>query len=1007
MTRSLGIGFILLALLVAWSPVGIAAGKRTPYDKRFFEPTEEVVTPHIPWAKPYARGPVRVLYITHRTAMREAVEIAQRLSMKYKVFATEAPNKLGETGKGTDRWWRLIQGNSAEELAERLRRDLQPDYDVIVIANVFWDRLPIDCRYRILKKVKEGTGLVGYIPRGTGPYLKRVLDKGKAARPRDVQADPAFKAVLSGVPVAALPAFEKDGTPEKFFRAKCSAVKFGRGRVFMFHNLSVRGKLQGITPGPTRDPLEVKMMDYDYYLSLVIKAVLWAAGREPTVTVSALAPLKTADRADPSVRNVPFQVETGERQRNVSLELVIRNHDNEVVGTSTCELDLAPGKTRLDFPVPALPAGRYFADLWVKHDRRVLGWGSAAFDLTSQHSIAGIELEKESFTKKQGISGKVKLADPRRGLAVSFQLFDNFDRLIASSKTDLKAVKAEIPFKLSAANTLSIIQKVTVELRDGDQLLDRKSKLVPLSDFYPDREDVRWVMWDGFSEREFLARYLAREFYRHGVDTQYTGFTRWAFLENMWFLPYATRFIDKKSDWYNPKNRRTKEDLVRDPCLTDPAYLREVKEKLTKVVEQARAFSTNDISLGDECHFVSGRYDLCFSPTCLASFRQFVKKEYGSLDKLNKEYRTRYKSWDEVKPATLEQARKSGNFAPWVDHRRHMETVWAGIYEYSRNVIRKLVPGARVGYEGSDTRVDSYLADDFYKLMHAMDLNNIYFRRFPAHAVRDFAQPHTLFGAGWYGGYPSNRNEYHMRWFPWMALFHGANSFWVWMGHGNPGSVMAPDFSLFPFFKANVEEMAEIKRGIGKLLMLSSRQHDGIALLYSPVSVHVNTVTEGMPNTDEVLGSWSCILNDIGLQFRVIAAPELTEGKLTKGGFKILIMPAVQALSPREAGEIGKFAGSGGTVIADLRPGTTNKHGTPFRTPLLDALFGIRQNTSPPRIETGDMAVSRDAGVPVPPVAMPARLFDATVQLAGGRPPRLPVHPPSSQTSTERAGAYC
>ncbi|GAH43912.1 unnamed protein product, partial [marine sediment metagenome] len=314
---------------------------------------------------------------------------------------------------------------------------------------------------------------------------------------------------------------------------------------------------------------------------------------------------------------------------------------------------------------------------------------------------------------------------------------------------------------------------------------------------------------------DFISPYIAREFCRHGIDTQYTQFSPIGPQQNLWHLPYATRFVDTKTDWYQLKRTRTKEDLVRDPCLTDPAYREELREKLTKTAELTARYSTSDFSLGDENHIVSGSYDLCFSPTCLADFRDWAEEQYGTTDRLNAEWGSDYESFDEVMPITLEQARETGNFAPWVDHRLHMESVWAEIHDFSRSVIREVVPDARVGYEGSNVYVGSFHAADYWKLSRAMNLNNIYYRDFVSAAWHDFAPPGMLFGGGWYGGYAGNRNESFMRWFPWRTLFKGANSFWVWCGHGSAGSVMAFDVSLYPFFERACEEVNEIKAGIG------------------------------------------------------------------------------------------------------------------------------------------------------------------------------------------------
>jgi hypothetical protein len=170
---------LLLALLLAiYAAAALAAPAQRPlYDDRFFEPVAEVVSPHIPWATPYVTPP-KVLFITHRNAMREVVEIAQRLSMDYQVFAMETPSMFGATGIGVDASWTLIRGNSNEELAERLRKCLATPHDVIVAGGIDWDKLPLDCRYEILKQVKAGTGLVGCI-RGKDQYLQELLEKAE------------------------------------------------------------------------------------------------------------------------------------------------------------------------------------------------------------------------------------------------------------------------------------------------------------------------------------------------------------------------------------------------------------------------------------------------------------------------------------------------------------------------------------------------------------------------------------------------------------------------------------------------------------------------------------------------------------------------------------------------------------------------------------------------------------------------------------------------------------
>jgi len=226
-----------------------------------------------------------------------------------------------------------------------------------------------------------------------------------------------------------------------------------------------------------------------------------------------------------------------------------------------------------------------------------------------------------------------------------------------------------------------------------------------------------------------------------------------------------------------------------------------------------------------------------------------------------------------------------------------------------------------------------------------MNLNNIYYRDFLSLAWNDFVEEGTLLGAGWFGGYTGNRNEPFMRWFPWRALFKGSNSLWVWAGYGHAGAVMSFDTSLYPFFKAACEEVREIKSGTGKLLMASHRQHDGIALLYSASSVHMATCTAGFPSMDKELNVIVKILHDIGLECRVLSYEEVAAGKLQSLEFKALILPCCQAIGHDEAVAIRRFVENGGYVIADLRPGVTDRHGKPYPKGELDVLFGIQQSS--------------------------------------------------------------
>lgn len=1131
--------FTLLALLLAAVSLASAAPQRPLYDDRFFVPVEEVVTPHIAWAKPYATPP-KVLFITYREGMREVIELAERLEMDYKVFACQNAGKFGETGIGVDASWRLIRGNSAEEMTATLMDLLKTKYDVIVCGNIQWDALPIECRYEILKQVKAGTGLVGAL-HGQDEYLKQLMKtadfvwqwatwsgeaqgiadyfgtgvfsgsvdysgghSGKAAlriecksvtkgskeaaragynspevtlepgqeyvfsvwsktaglgeggasislypqsglaippsadwtlhetkfraqgekpalraymlvyQPGTVWYDdvklvkagtdtnllpnasyefpgPAPADLAQGVPYAAMPAFAKAKDDEGFLRGNFQTAAFGQGRLGLV-SYGIGGQ-QMLTPAPS-GPVQYCRDEYDYDLLLATKLILWGAKKSPEVSFSAPALTGALGKTALTVNC--------NSARTVPGTTVVFSFANARDGQGTPikqTVSLKQGENALQVMAPALPNGASFLNCWAAMGNRIIGFGSLPLQVDNPLKLAKVTLDADTLALMRPLTGKIDTEGAAAGAQLTLSVRDTYGRLVAQQTLPVTAPSTA--FSIPLPPMVTIVGWLNAELSDGKGLQDYKRTDFTVSNLYAPRDDVQFVMWQGYPNN-FLAPTMAEQFSRAGIDSFYDGGSLgYGPYANQWWLPYATRFTDNKTDWYQEKPTREAGDLVRDPCLNDPAFRDKTRETLAKVAARGLKYSTSDFTLGDENMFVNGNWDLCFSKYCNVDFKRWALLTYSSLAGLNKEWGTNYATWNEVLPQTLEACKKTGNYVPWVDHRLHMETVWAGIHDWSRGVIQETVPQARVGYEGSDTVPTSWQADDYWKLARAMNLNNIYYRDFLSLAVRDFSTPDTLLGGGWFGGYADNRNEPFMRWFPWRTLFKGSNSFWVWMGYGSEGAVMAYDTSLYPFFQSACEEVAEIKSGPGKLLMGTQRENDGIALLWSSPSVHVGTYTPGFPDMDSVLTSTVTLLHDCGLEAKVLSYAELAEGKLTNKDFKVLLLPCSQALSPDEVEQVKKFVSGGGTVIADLRPGVTDGHGKPYATPALDEVFGVTQGAQFKPVD-GPCQISDLKLDPfwVPNTPQIVQVADGSVTLQGGEAaatvggaPALITHP--------------
>jgi len=962
---------IVIAVLVA---TGAITGTKAPaaggidYGPGAFEPSEKVVTPHIAWAKPLAGGPVSALFLTYRVDMRGIVEVAQRLEMDYDTFVLARAGHFHYDAAGN-----VIGGATKAECHERLEAKLRKPYDVIVLGNIRWDDLPIRFQYEILKKVKDGAGLAG-VARSSGEYLNKALAR-TAERPN----------LAAGCPWRKLPAFAKYKSDKEFLGKTLRSARLGKGRILMLTGYKVP-QSQCLAPRYECNPLDVNLLDYDYYQALIIRTILYAARRDGDLSISAPAGEIRADRKRFSC--VRFDVESGS-ERRADARFVLRSRDNRVVAAETRKgVRLARGKTQLRFPVKAAPAGEYFADMWLLRDGKVLAFGSLAVTLTSADRIAALALERKFFKTAEPVSGKVAIRSASgvpAGARLIVEQRNNYGRLVAKKQIALGTGKKElaVPFAFPVIRRpLTIIQHVGAKLLVGADTVDATAVKTSYSDLYP-REEIRYVLWQKPYSKSYLAFHLLREIKKAGFDTHYTGFSESIPLSNLYHIPYATRLVDVKSDWYGPVTRK-KDDHVREPVLTDPKYRDRLARQLAKCAEKLRPYSTLEYSMGDECHFTAGNYELCFAPTSKAFFRAFLKKEYGTLKALNEEYGAAYKSFDEVEPITLAEAKNKPGLIPlWVDFRRAMESEWADIYVFCRDQLRKHNPRARVGYEGSDTSIRSTNAADFWKLSRPMQFLNCYDKPFLSRMRRDFAPPGTLFGGGWYGGYDDNRSEEFQRWISWHHLLRGSNLFMVWHGHARVGgTTFDPDFSVSEYFRANLEEMREIKRGIGKLISTSKRSDAGVAVVYSASSVHKSTLTDSYPRIKNVLRALGPLLVDCQLDYRAVSYAELTRGILEKGNFKLVVLPFCQALSPGECEAVREFVKSGGVALADLRPAVCDEHGKPYPEGRLDDVFGVTQQTSDVKSSQGRVTVRWPDGTVD---SLRGRTFDPSLKTDGGK----------------------
>ena len=402
----------------------------------------------------------------------------------------------------------------------------------------------------------------------------------------------------------------------------------------------------------------------------------------------------------------------------------------------------------------------------------------------------------------------------------------------------------------------------------------------------------------------------------------------------------AIKEYEKTGDFaaleYNTKNelyRRTKDKkfLERTPCFHDPEFRKRMYDSIKEAVTGKARYNFDYYFVGDEGSLTSytERVDFCYGKHTLAAEREWLKTEYASLEALNQAWGTSFASWDAVTPATTEEAKASGRFTSWADHRTFMELTFAEAYQTVRDAVVAGDPEGHIALSGTQTAT-AYDGCDWARLDGVIDDFIAYGGGNQYDLHRSFAKPGAMIG--FWTGYGSSGMAVQNA--IWEAAFHNVlypNIFW-YLCYLNPDLTYSK--SARDMGKAFVPLRYE---GVGKLLMESSRIPDGIALHFSMPSVHAASITDNFSEKGATTirrdfqaerDGWVRAIKDAGLQFDFVSYMQVEEGALKPDAYKVFVLPMSMALSDEEVASVKAYAENGGIVIADGLAGVMDEHCT-------------------------------------------------------------------------------
>lgn len=387
---------------------------------------------------------------------------------------------------------------------------------------------------------------------------------------------------------------------------------------------------------------------------------------------------------------------------------------------------------------------------------------------------------------------------------------------------------------------------------------------------------------------------------------------------------------------------------VRDPSLSDPAWLQTIRDRLEATVRRYAPFRPLFYNLADEPGIAQtgSFWDFDLSPASLTGMRDWLREQYGGLDALNAQWGSDFAAWDEVMPMTTREAvmRDDDNFSAWADFKAWMDVAFARAIRAGTDAVHAAEDTALAAIEG--TQIPGWGGYDYSLLAHAVDVMEIYDYAENVEIARSL-NPELVILATSGGGGPGAIHGI------WRDLLRGSRGTILWdAGYAFVGR----DGSVGDRGRQAANWVPKIRGGIGALVIGSARHIDPVAMLYSPASLRTRWMLEVKPQGQ----AWSArdvdseyednpiraasrgfrwAIEHMGLQHRMVTPAQIEVGALLAEGCRVLLLPNAVALSPAEADEIRRFVGAGGTVVAAGEPGLFDAHSRRLAQPLLADLF--------------------------------------------------------------------
>ena len=568
---------------------------------------------------------------------------------------------------------------------------------------------------------------------------------------------------------------------------------------------------------------------------------------------------------------------------------------------------------------------------------RTLAWNHEAVP------VAGAKLgafDDDGETTSVAVDGDVT------GLTLMWVFTDFSGRILANGNAP---AAAKVSFKVPRERLYTNYGGIKLRLAKGDEVVDQRGECI----FVPGNDRARLFadytpsMWPGTAPLDDVPA-MNRRLEDMGIRASVIATAGHDLYEQ-----YLACGISPGGSWLGASmmhgGSSKSKNRVRQPNFNTSEWRASAPKRIAAVTAKRARLGLHQQGLCDEpgLNGMTSSDEFDAHPENLVEYRRRMEAKYGTIAEYNRRHRTDHKSFADVGEGLMADARASGNFAEFIEWRNFNVDRWC-------EAIRLISDASHAGdpdapFSMCETFGPSALTgNDYWKLLTRAGLgisqeytSMVYFGRDPMSNIdevyRSFRPDMRVWG--WTGYfYTADRAKF----MPWWFAAHRFGGF-SWYAATAPGyNLIDPDTFALTIDGRDLQASLDDSRllnGLGRAFLEYDWAKRDVAICWSHDSLLLATIRGPETKNREIAANSPLhdylhsrlnaqyLVEDLLYQHDYVAPEQMLTGKLA--GYKVLLMPRINAMSDAEVAAVKEFLAKGGRVVADELPGAWDELGVP------------------------------------------------------------------------------